>query len=129
MLKVFSCICAIITIFMVILHFLLFIGIPIGEYVLGGKDRIVPLKKRWINIILICIFSFLGLFYLGKGNIIYFSFPVLPSKIIMIIYSLFLVYAIIGNTFFTQSKKEKSLMIPLSIIGFISSLLTLLISW
>lgn len=113
---------------MSILHILLLAGIPIGEYVLGGENKVIPLNKRWINLVFALVFLFLGLLYLGKAyNIPFIS--VILSKIIMIVYTLFLAYAIIGNTFFTKSKKEKIVMIPASIIGFACSFATLLFSW
>lgn len=129
MLKYYACACAVITLFMAILHILLMAGAPIGEYVLGGQNKVIPREKRWINFIIACVFLFLGLFYLGMAGVILLYIPKLLSRIIMIIYSAFLAYAIIGNTFFTQSKKEKLLMIPASIIGFICSALTLVMSW
>lgn len=129
MLKFFSMICAIITFFMSVLHILLLVGIPIGEYVLGGQNKVIPLNKRWINLVFALVFLFLGLFYLGKAIYIPFKFSEILSKIIMSVYSLFLAYAIIGNTFFTKSKKEKIVMIPTSIIGFACSFATLLLSW
>lgn len=119
--------CSIVTFLMCVLHLLLSIGAPIGEYVLGGQNKVIPINKRWINVILTFIFLFVGVLYLGKA--ILFQFSEIPSKVIMIAYSLFLAYAIIGNIFFTKSRKEKAMMIPASVIGFISSLSTLLLSW
>lgn len=119
--------CSIVTFLMCVLHLLLSIGAPIGEYVLGGQNKVIPIDKRWINVILTFIFLFVGVFYLGKAIPIQFS--EIPSKVLMITYSLFLAYAIIGNIFFTKSRKEKAVMIPASVIGFISSLSTLLLSW
>ncbi len=111
MLKLFSLICAIITFFMSILHIFLLIGMPIGEYVLGGQNKIIPLNRRWINLVFAFVFafvfSFLGLFYLGKSISIPFQFSEVPSKIIMIVYSLFLAYAIIGNIFLQKARKKK----------------------
>lgn len=129
MLKLFSFICAIVTLFMSILHILLLIGTPIGEYVLGGQNKVIPKNKRWINLVFALAFLLLGLFYLVKAIYIPLRFPEILSKIIMIAYSLFLAYAIIGNTFLTKSKKEKVVMIPASIIGFTCSFATLLLSW
>ena len=107
MLKLFSLICAIITFFMSILHIFLLIGMPIGEYVLGGQNKIIPLNRRWINLVFAFVFSFLGLFYWGKSISIPFQFSEVPSKIIMIVYSLFLAYAIIGNIFLQKARKKK----------------------
>ncbi len=128
MLKLAAFGCAMITFFMGVLHIMLSIGFPIGEYVLGGKNKIIPKEKRYINVILAFVFSFLGVFYIGKAVPIPFQFSDIMSKIIMILYSLFLLYAIIGNTFFTKSKKEKIVMIPASAVGFICSFFTLLLS-
>lgn len=127
--KYFACICAVITLFMAVLHVLLSAGAPIGEYVLGGKTKVIPQKKRWINNILALVFLFLGLFFLCMANIIPFNIPNLPSRVIMTVYTAFLAYAIIGNIFFTQNKKEKLIMLPCSIICFICSILTLTTSW
>ena len=129
MLVYFSFACSMLTFLMCVLHVLLIMGVPIGEYVLGGTSKVIPKEKRYINGILACIFLFLGLFYLGEASFISVHFSQALSKIIMIIYTLFLGYAIIGNIFFTQSKKEKIVMIPASIIGFICSFATLIISW
>lgn len=119
--------CSIVTFLMGVLHLLLSMGAPIGEYVLGGQNKVIPINKRWINVILTFIFLLVGVFYLGQSIPVQFS--EIPSRVIMIAYSLFLAYAIIGNIFFTKSRKEKAMMIPASVIGFISSLSTLLLSW
>lgn len=124
---IFSFMCSIITLLMCCLHVLLFLGVPMGEYVLGGKDKVIPKKKRYINVICVCAFFFLGLFYLGKAEIISFHISNLFSNGIMIMYTLFLAYAIIGNIFFTKSRKEKIMMIPASVVGFACSFLTLVV--
>lgn len=124
-----SLICAIIIFGMAILHFCLLIGLPIGEYVLGGKDKIIPKQKRFVNAIFMIIFILLGVFYLLQGKIISININQIFAKIIMFAVCLFLSYAIIGNIFFTKSKKEKAVMVPLSILGFVSALLTLIYSW
>lgn len=121
--------CAIVTFLMAALHIALLLGVPIGEFVLGGKEKIIPLKNRWINAIFSLLFLFLGILYMGIIGIISFNLPVLITKTIVVSYTLFLAYAIIGNTLITKSKKEKYLMIPASTIGFISSLITLIYIW
>lgn len=100
-----------------------------GEYVLGGKNKIIPKGKRYINVMLAFAFLLLGVFYIGKAVPIPLQFSDIISKIIMILYSLFLAYAVIGNTFLTKSKKEKIVIIPASTIGFLCSFFTLLLSW
>lgn len=100
--------CAIITLLMCFLHILLILGMPIGEYVLGGNNRIIPPKKRYINTIFACIFLLLGVCYIEKAGLISLQIPELLLKIIMIIYTVFLAYAIIGNTFLQKAKRKKS---------------------
>lgn len=39
--------CAILTFFMGVFHIILSMGLPIGEYVLGGKNKIIPKEKRY----------------------------------------------------------------------------------
>lgn len=129
MLKFWALGCAAVTLLMSVLHIMLSMGLPIGEYVLGGENKVIPKEKRYINIILAVIFLLLGLFYISKSIYVPFQISKTPSEIIMILYSLFLAYAIIGNTFFTKSKKEKLVMIPASCIGFVCSFFTLLLSW
>lgn len=129
MLKLAALGCAILTFFMGVLHIMLSIGLPMGEYVLGGKNKIIPKGKRYINVMLAFAFLLLGVFYIGKAVPIPLQFSDIISKIIMILYSLFLAYAVIGNTFLTKSKKEKIVMIPASTIGFLCSFFTLLLSW
>ncbi len=124
---IFPLICSAITFLMCLLHILLLSGAPIGEYVLGGKNKIIPKNRRYINAVLACIFLFLGLLYLNEVTAV----SVISEKIvkiIMILYTLFLGYAVFGNIFFTKSRKEKIVMIPFSVLGFISSLLTVVLN-
>lgn len=123
MLKFWALGCAVLTFLMSVLHIMLSIGLPIGEYVLGGEHKIIPKEKRYINIIFAFIFLFLGLFYISTAIYVPFHVSKTASKIIMILYSLFLSYAIIGNIFFTKSRKEKLVMIPASCMGFVCSFL------
>lgn len=119
-------VCATLTLIMSLLHIALLLGVPLGEYVLGGTEKVIPIKRRWFNIMFASLFFFISMLYFGKINILEFNIPNLISKIIMVIYTVFLGYKIIWNGFLTKSKKEKYLMTPLSSIGFISSLLAII---
>lgn len=129
MLSLSAITCSFVTFIMALLHILLTLGFPIGEYVLGGKDKVIPVNKRWQNFILALIFLVIGIFYIIQSNILKFDLSPVISRIVMILFTLFLAYAIIGNIFFTKSKKEKFLMIPLSAITFIASFITLITLW
>jgi hypothetical protein len=67
------------------------------------------------------IFFIVGMTYLQWGNILYIGFNSMLIKIIIIVNTFFLVYAIIGNGILTKSKKEKYVMTPFSIIQFTCS--------
>lgn len=49
MLSLSAIICSSVTFIMALLHILLTLGFPIGEYVLGGKNKVIPVNKRWQN--------------------------------------------------------------------------------
>ena len=109
-----------------LLQLLLTFGAPFGEYVLGGNYRILPKKMRLISGFFACYFFIAGTVYLSNSNLI--GLPVNPMfiRIVLIVNTLFLGYAIFGNAFLTKSKKERYLMTPLSIFGFICSAFVLL---
>lgn len=99
-------ICIAVTALMVILHIALFFGAPLGEFLMGGNHRVLPPKMRIFNIVYGTLFSWFIVVYLGKTS--YVSIPITGtiSFISMLIYTAFLGYAILGNMFLTQSKKE-----------------------
>lgn len=116
-----SLICAIITLGMALLQLSITFGAPFGEYVLGRKNRVLPKKMRLISGMFFLIFIFVSMAYLQWGNIFYIEFSPMLVRMIIIINTLFLAYAIIGNGMITKSKKEKYVMTPFSIIQFICS--------
>jgi len=85
----------------------------LGEYVLGGTHKVLPLKKRFVSGSFSCLFIVVGFSYLQKAEIISPAFNALFVNVLLIVYTLFLAYAIIGNGFLTRSKKEKYTMTPL----------------
>lgn len=110
---------------MALLQLSLTLGAPFGEYVLGGMDKILPGKMRFVSGFFSCIFALTGLSYLQRTGKITPLFNITFANVLLIIYTLFLAYAIIWNGFLTKSKKEKYVMTPLSIIGCISSIFLL----
>lgn len=76
---------------------------------------------RLISCTFFLIFIFVGMAYLQWGNVLYIGFNSMFVKIIIIVNTLFLGYAIIGNGMLTKSKKGKYVMTPFSIIQFICS--------
>jgi hypothetical protein len=118
---IFSLICAIITFGMALLQLSITFGAPFGEYVLGGENKVLPRKMRFVSCTFFLLFIFVGMSYLQWGNILHIGFSSKLVKIIIIVNTLFLAYAIIGNGILTKSKKEKYVMTPFSIIQFICS--------
>ena len=119
-------ICIIITGIMILLHIALFLGAPLGEYVMGGAEKVVPRKLRKFNIIYSLLFLWFVIVFisnLSNSSLILYNTLIFIS---LIIYSLFLVYAIIANFCITKNKKERLLMGPLSIICFVCSIIVLL---
>ena len=106
---------------MALFQFSLTLGAPLGAFVLGGKHRVLPVKMRLVSVFFFLFFTIMGLSFLQRANKITAIFNVTIVNVLLVIYTLFLAYAIVGNGFLTKSKKEKYLMTPLSIVGFISS--------
>ncbi|WP_017210360.1 hypothetical protein [Clostridium beijerinckii] len=119
-----SLICAIITFGMALLQLSITLGAPFGEYALGGTSKVLPKKMRLISCTFFLVFIFVGMAYLQWGNILSIGFNYMFIKIIIMVNTLFLGYAIIGNGMLTKSKKEKYVMTPFSIIQFICSIVT-----
>ena len=112
-----------------LLHLLLFFGAPLGEYVLGGKNKIIPRKLRYINFILFFIFSFAGIVYLQYGNIIQTFMNIKIIFFIILFFTIFFGYGIIGNLKFTSSKKEMYVMTPVSIVSFVLSIILIFLNY
>lgn len=107
-----------------LLHLLLVLGLPLGEYVLGGQHKALPYKMRAVSCIFIILWIVVGLSYLNYGEIIYL-FSNTFAKTIIRSSSVFLFFAIFSNAFLTNSKKERFVMTPFSLVTFICSLLVL----
>ena len=129
MIVVFVYLLSIIAFLNAILHLVLLFGAPLGEYVLGGKYRIIPKKKRFINAILFLLFAFLGTVYLQYMSIISIYMPKTINLIIIGFFAIFFAYGIIGNLKFTKSKKERNTMTPVCIVSLICSIILLISIW
>lgn len=101
------------------------LGAPIGEYALGGVHKVLPLKLRIVSGFFSTLWVVVGFSYLQRVRMIVPIFNNTFVNVLLIVYTVFLTYSIIGNGLITKSKKEKYLMTPLSIIGFISRVLSI----
>jgi len=122
---IFSFINAVITFGMALLQLSLTVGSPLGEYVLGGKNKVLPTKMRFVSAAFVFVFILVGLVYLQKGSVINIGLNPMFVNILVIVNTLFLAYAIVGNGLLTKSKKERYVMTPLSIIQFVCSVIVI----
>jgi dolichyl-phosphate-mannose--protein O-mannosyl transferase len=92
-----------------IFHLLLIFGMPLGEFILGGKYRVFPLKMRVFS-------AFFFAYFVGVSVAYWRNF--LP---LVAVNTVFQAWAIIGNAFLTKSRKEKIIMTPLAVLFFVAS--------
>lgn len=98
-------------------------GKPWGEYTMGGYNKgVLPIKIRIAPFISILILSFFALFVINSTQILSINFS-FPSFIKWFIIG-FNVLAVIANSA-TQSKKERRLWQPITIVMLVCSLLVL----
>lgn len=103
---------------------LLSLGMPLGEYALGGYYKVLPKKLRILSAINAIILLFMGFIFLQHTNIIP-SYRFLSTNIFVWIITMFLGLNTIANLI-SQSKKEKLVMTPLSCIAFMLCLFIVL---
>ena len=110
---------------MAALQFSLICGAPLGEYVLGGAHQVLPARMRFVSGFFAAFFVVAGMSFMHRAGIVTPLFSASFVNVLLVIYTLFLAYAIVGNGFLTKSRKERYVMTPLSAIGCISSVYAL----
>lgn len=105
-----------------LLHLLLFVGFPLGEYVLGGKQAILPYSMRVLSLLLLFVWNGVGICYLNYGGFLNLSRLEHLDRWVIIAATVFLLFAIFSNAFLTDSKKERLVMTPFCLITFILSI-------
>lgn len=106
-----------------IMTVLLICGLPLGEFTMGGQQKVLSKKLRIVAATMLPIQVFAIIIILQMGGLIPLWFSYIATKIICIIYSIYLSV----NTFmnlFSGSKKEKYIMTPLSLLTAICFWLT-----
>lgn len=99
-----------------VLTVLIAFGFPLGEFSMGGRYKIMPPKLRvlcWISVI---IQLFAIVIILQAGDIIPLWFSLKTTKIICLIFAIYLTLNSVMNLLST-SKKEKYFATPLSILA------------
>lgn len=99
----------------IILSILIICGLPLGELTMGGQHRVFPKKLRIILVLqlVLQIFFVLNILQMGKFIPLWFSHN--TKKIIGIVMAVYLSINTIMNLI-SKSKKEKYIMMPLSLV-------------
>ncbi|MGM7681204.1 hypothetical protein ACSVDA_03520 [Cytobacillus sp. Hm23] len=100
---------------------LLVLGLPLGEYAMGGFYKVLPKKLRIVSAINAIILLFMGIVFLQHSDLLNI-FNFLPTHILVWIVTVYLGLNTIGNLI-SRSKKERYVMTPLSSIAFILCLM------
>jgi hypothetical protein len=99
----------------VILYLLVALGLPYGEFAMGGKYKVVPKEKRFIFTISVLIQVIAILVLLQTAEVIPLLFTYSVTKGICFFFAVYLSFNVIANLI-SKSKKEKYIMTPLSVI-------------
>lgn len=96
---------------------LLSLGYPLGEYAMGGYNKVLPKKLRIVSVINAIILLFMGFVFLQHTDVLS-GFDFLPTNILVWVFTIFLGFNTIANLI-SRSEKERLIMTPLSGITFI----------
>lgn len=108
-----------------VMTILIAFGLPLGEFTMGGKYKILPKNLRIIALISIIVQMFALIIILQAGGILAMWFSEKITKYICIFFVVYLSLNTIMN-FFSKSKKEKYFATPLSMGAAICFLITVL---
>jgi hypothetical protein len=106
-----------------ILYILLALGLPYGDFAMGGKYKVMPKQMRVACFISVFIQLVAIMFILQAGNIISIDFLRSLAKGACYFFAFYLIVNTIMNAF-SKSKKEKFIMTPLSFLIAICFLIT-----
>lgn len=98
-----------------IMTVLVALGLPLGEFTMGGKYRILPKKYRVMALVSIVIQVFAIVIILQAGGIVNLWFSIKMTRVICFFFAVYLSLNTILNML-SHSKKEKYAMTPLAFI-------------
>lgn len=119
----FSIIGGIIFLIIALITLLGSLGLPVGEFIMGGKSRVLNKSSRVVAGIFFFIQLFAVIIILQGGGFIPLLFSSGVTKNICLFFSFYLLFNTVMN-FLSKSKKEKCVMTPLSLIAAISFFIT-----
>ena len=115
MMQVFAIIGAALLFIAAVFEVLLVAGLPLGEFTMGGRYKVLPPMMRGAAVFSLLTQVFAGLILLQAAGFMgmWFSFGV--TRIICYVFGGFFVVNTVMN-FFSTSKKEKIVMTPLAAV-------------
>lgn len=114
--NIFSIVGALIFGMMAVLTLLVTLGLPLGEFTMGGKYKVLPIQMRFASgsALIFQIIAILSVLYVGE--IISLSIPFSLARGVCIFFGFYLLLNT-GMNLMSFSKKEKYVMTPLALIG------------
>lgn len=114
--NIFSIVGALIFGMMAVLTLLVTLGLPLGEFTMGGKYKVLPMKMRFVSGSALVIQLLAVLCVLYVGDIISLNIPFSLARGVCIFFGFYLLLNT-GMNLMSFSKKEKYVMTPLALIG------------
>ena len=123
MMQVFAIIGAALLFIAAVFEVLLVAGLPLGEFTMGGRYKVLPPMMRGAAVFSLLTQVFAGLILLQAAGFmgLWFSFGV--TRIICYVFGGFFVVNTVMN-FFSTSKKEKFVMTPLAAVEAVCFIVT-----
>ena len=106
---------AVLLLLVVVMSVALIFGAPLGAFTMGGKFKAFTGKLRLLLSAQLLLQVFFAIELLQLGHIVPLWFSHNVTKIIGIVFAVYLTLNCFGNLF-SKSKKEKFVMTPLSVI-------------
>lgn len=121
--ELFSIVGAMIFGVMAVLTLLVTLGFPLGEFTMGGRYKVLPIKMRFISgsALLFQVIAIASVLYVGE--LIILNIPFSIARGICIFFGFYLLLNT-GMNLISFSKKEKYVMTPLALIGSICFFVT-----
>lgn len=123
MIQVFSVIGAALLFIAAVLEVLLVAGLPLGEFTMGGRYKVLPPMMRGAAVFSLLTQVFAGLILLQAAGFMGMWFTFGVTRIICYVFGGFFVINTVMN-FFSPSKKEKVVMTPLAAVEAVCFLVT-----
>lgn len=115
MMQVFAIIGAALLFIAAVFEVLLVAGLPLGEFTMGGRYKVLPPMMRGAAVFSLLTQVFAGLILLQAAGFMGMWFTFGVTRIICYVFGGFFVINTVMN-FFSTSKKEKFVMTPLAAI-------------